>query len=121
MYEHEGVIIPYRTHTGRRFYSHADIVRIKCIRDLIKKIGLNLEGIRRLFSLLPCWEVKGCSRNDRLNCPAYQDSSKPCWMFIKVVCRKVSTECKTCSTYMMSTNCHNRMKLILRGIGYEKA
>ncbi|MGB9736514.1 MAG: helix-turn-helix domain-containing protein [bacterium] len=54
MYEHHGVLIPYKAKSGRRYYSDADIERIKCIKHLIKDVGLNLEGIRRLFALLPC-------------------------------------------------------------------
>ncbi len=116
MYEHRGVLIPYKSKTGRRFYSKADLERVKCMRHLIKDVGLNLEGIRRLFSLLPCWEIKPCSKKNRLRCPVYLDSTKPCWMFQSVVCRADRIECKSCRIYLMSDNCTDKLKGILRGI-----
>ncbi len=118
MYEHHGVLIPYKTKSGRRYYSAADLERVKCMRHMIKDVGLNLEGIRRLFALLPCWEIKPCSKKDRRKCPVYLDSSKPCWTFKKVTCRKDSMECKTCKIYLMSSTCTDRLKTILQGIGY---
>ncbi len=121
MYEHHGVLIPYKTKSGRRYYSDADIERVRCMRHMIKDVGLNLEGIRRLFALLPCWEIKQCSKKDRELCPVYLDSSKPCWTFKRVTCRKGSMDCKTCEIYLMSSTCTDRLKTILRGIGYIQA
>lgn len=116
MYEHQGVLIPYKTKTGRRLYSDADLERVKCMRHLIKEVGLNLEGIRRLFSLLPCWEIKPCSKKHRSTCPVYLDSSKPCWMFPAVTCRVDRIECKSCNVYLMSNTCTDKLKNILRNI-----
>ena len=116
MYEHHGVLIPYKSKTGRRFYSSADLKRVRCMRHLIKEVGLNLEGIRRLFSLLPCWEIKPCSKQNRATCPVYLDSTKPCWTFQSVVCRRDRIECKSCKIYLMSDNCTDKLKNILRDI-----
>jgi MerR family transcriptional regulator/heat shock protein HspR len=118
MYERHGVLIPYKSRSGRRYYSDADIERIKCIRHLIKEVGLNLEGIRRLFALLPCWQIKKCKKKDRERCPVYLDSTKPCWTFQHVACRQHAIDCKTCEIYLMSSTCTDRLKTILRGIGY---
>ncbi len=120
MYEHHGILIPYKTGSGRRYYSEADLERVRCLRHLIKDVGLNLEGIRRLFALLPCWEMKLCTRHDRVKCRAYLDSSRPCWTFKQVACRKDLINCKTCEIYTMSNTCTNRMKSILKNIGYTK-
>lgn len=121
MYEHHGVLIPYKTKSGRRYYSDADILRVRCMRHMIKEVGLNLEGIRRLFALLPCWEIKPCSKQDRIHCPVYLDSTTPCWTFSRVACRKDPMQCKTCEVYLMSSTCTDRLKTILRGIGYLRA
>lgn len=120
MYEHHGILIPYKTASGRRYYSEADIERVRCLRHLIKDVGLNLEGIRRLFALLPCWEIKPCCSGDRVKCRAYLDSSRPCWTFRQVACRKDLINCKTCEIYTMSNTCTDRMKGILRNIGYAR-
>ena len=50
MYEKEGLIIPYRTETGRRLYSFFDLKRISFIIELIKKediIDLRISYLRR--------------------------------------------------------------------------
>ena len=36
VYEREGLLLPYRTETGRRIYSHQDIERISAIRKMIR-------------------------------------------------------------------------------------
>jgi MerR family transcriptional regulator/heat shock protein HspR len=120
MYEHHGVLIPYKTKSGRRYYSDADLERVKCMRHMIKDIGLNLEGMRRLFALLPCWQIKSCIKKNREKCPVYLDSSRPCWTFKHVTCRKKPIDCKTCEIYLMSSTCTDRLKTILKGIGYLK-
>ena len=80
MYEREGLIIPFKKESGQRLYSDNDIERVKCIRHSIKEEKLNLQGIRRMLSLIPCWAIVDCSASDRENCNAYNSSSKPCWM-----------------------------------------
>lgn len=121
MYERNGILIPYKAKSGRRFYSDADIERIKCIKHLIKDVGLNLEGLRRLFALLPCWQITKCSKKDREKCPVYLESTKPCWTFQYVACRKHPIDCKSCDVYLMSSTCTDRLKSILMGIGYLPA
>lgn len=73
MYEKAGLIIPFRNETGRRLYCFADLRRFSYIKRQIKSEGLNLEGIRRLMALLPCWELKPCTAELRQKCPAYND------------------------------------------------
>ncbi|UCF65540.1 MAG: MerR family transcriptional regulator [bacterium] len=59
LYENSGLILPARTHSGRRLYSMKDMERLCCIRDLITKERLNINGIRKMLSLIPCWEYRG--------------------------------------------------------------
>ena len=52
-YENEGLLIAQRTESGHRLFSHEDVTRVRNIQHLIQDLGLNIEGIRRLQSLLP--------------------------------------------------------------------
>ncbi len=115
MYEKEGLLVPHKTKTGRRIYSNNDLVWVNCIRKMINENGLNLEGIRRLLSLIPCWEIKNCPQEKREKCPAYQNSEKPCWMLAQEK-RKVDPEvCRLCPVYSKALHCEN-MKVFLNEV-----
>jgi MerR family transcriptional regulator, heat shock protein HspR len=81
MYERENLIIPYRKETGHRLYSFSDIERLKCIRESINERKISIEGIKSIYSLIPCWTIKNCSEEDRSNCSAFTNHSNPCWSF----------------------------------------
>ncbi len=98
-YEREGLLLLYRTKSGRRLFSQADIKRVVVIQHLINRLGLNMEGIRRLLALLPCWKLKPCSTDERDHCPAYLDSVKPCWMLKGSVCAETRIDCRECNVY----------------------
>lgn len=98
-YEREGLLIFFRTKTGRRMLSRADIKRIEIIHHLIKHLGLNLEGIRRLLAILPCWKLKPCAAEKRDNCPAYLDSVRPCWMLKESESVNERADCRLCNVY----------------------
>ena len=59
-YENEGLIIAHRTPSGHRLFSHEDISRVRNVQHLIQDLRLNIEGIRRMQALLPCWELLPC-------------------------------------------------------------
>ena len=59
LYEAEGLIIPFRTETGRRIFSDLELEKVKCIRSMIQEEGLNFEGIRRIKYSWAC----NCARN----------------------------------------------------------
>ncbi len=118
MYEKAGLIIPYRNETGRRLYSFADLRRISYIKRLIKSEGLNLEGIRRLMSLLPCWELKPCIHALKEKCPAYNDCKTICWMFPDTACKNDNKSCRTCAVYLQSYDMSDNLKQVLKGINY---
>lgn len=98
LYEQFGLIRPARKN-NRRFYSENDLKWIQCIRYLIHRKGLNQEGLRRLLGLIPCWELKGCSEEDRSTCTAYEDRSTPCWEIASSTCAKAG-KCYECETYL---------------------
>ncbi len=70
IYEKEGLVKPVRI-GGKRYYSESDLQRLKCIRILLEE-GVNIAGIKRLFSLAPCWRVINCPGKKREDCPYYK-------------------------------------------------
>ena len=105
LYEAEGLIIPFKTKSGRRLYSTSDINRIACIRKMIDQRGLNIAGIKSLLALIPCWDLLPCSEKDRKNCDAYTNSASPCWTAKNKgeICRVQS--CRECHVYQELAHC----------------
>lgn len=50
LWENEGLVSPARTPSGYRVFSPVDIERLRHIRDLIQRDGLNAAGVRRVLS-----------------------------------------------------------------------
>ncbi len=105
MYEREGLIVAYKTETKRRVYSQRDIEWINRIKKMIKINGLNIEGIRRLLALIPCWEVTSCSAESREKCKAYLEETKPCWMSKESNGCEKSDSCRECEVYIEAWRC----------------
>ncbi len=118
MYEKAGLIIPYRNESGRRLYSFADLRRFRYIKKQIKSEGLNLEGIRRLMALLPCWDLKPCTAELREKCPAYNDCKIICWMFPNTACKDDQRGCRTCTVYLQSYEKSDKLKQVLKETKY---
>jgi len=119
MYEMEGLIIPHRTKSGRRLYSYEDVRRFQCIRRLLHKEGLNMAGIRRLASMLPCWKLKGADRGhpcDPETCPAQQQSRDPCWVVMRREGLRTDEECRDCIVYRRALACTREMKEMYREV-----
>ncbi|MFC1564529.1 MerR family transcriptional regulator [candidate division KSB1 bacterium] len=113
VYETEGLLIPFKTETGQRKYTKDDIYWITCIRRLIKEQGLNIEGIRRLLALIPCWEVKPCTVKLKNSCPAPTSTIKPCWMIKEQLAGDCRTEsCRECNVYRSALGCENLKKIL---------
>ena len=114
MYEEEGLILPFKTETGRRMYSMHDLERLRCIRKMITEHGLNLNGIKKMMSLIPCWEFKGGLDEQCQKCPAYYEANGPCWTAKNVgpKCQKV--DCRECPVYRIEINC-NKIKEVIFG------
>lgn len=120
-YEAAGLIIFHRTQTRRRLVSLEDIERIKLIRNLIKSKGLNLKGILRLWTLIPCWELKQCSEEDRKDCPATTDSHSPCWTLLENKGCLSEPDCRSCEVYRYGAYCTEDLKSLIRGIYEDKS
>jgi MerR family transcriptional regulator, heat shock protein HspR len=111
MYEREGILIPIKSSGGTRYFSESDVNWVRCIRRMITELGLNLEGIRRLLALIPCWELTDCGRRQDETCDMSADATRPCWMKETCPCKQTSAECYACPAYRYSVNCENLKSL----------
>ncbi len=107
MYEREGLIVTFKKESKHRLYSRADINRLSCIRTSINEKKISIQGIRTIYSLIPCWQIVNCSEQDRKNCKAFVSHSKPCWTFDheKNICGRLG--CRSCSVYQNYSECQN--------------
>jgi len=112
-YENEGLVIAHRTPSGHRLFSHGDISRVRSIQHLIQDLRLNIEGIRRMQALLPCWELLPCPAETSHSCPAYKDSARPCWMIKGLDCTPQGNECRQCAVYRFGSLCTEDIKQLL--------
>lgn len=53
IYEEEGLLQPVRTPTNIRLYSEEDVLRVRCIRYLTRRRGVNLAGVKIILQLRP--------------------------------------------------------------------
>jgi len=61
---------------------------------------MNIAGVRLLLALMPCWELKPCSKEERENCPAYKNSQVVCWTMNNNHCDACKdVECRDCHVY----------------------
>ena len=109
-YEANGLIIFHRTQTNRRLVSLEDLERIRMIQVLVKQKGLNLEGILRLWALIPCWELKMCTNTERKQCSALSDPIRPCWIHYRNAGCAIMTKCAECNIYRFSAYCTDDIK-----------
>ena len=121
MYEHSGLLLPHRTPTNRRFYSRHDVEQIKIIMDLIREQHPNIEAIKHLAALIPCWKFDNCPSEFSQICSAYTDSAKPCWLQPKIPKGDKSNDsCRTCEVYLSYPQIFKDPKNLLKiGIVYK--
>jgi len=112
MYEREGLIIPYKKKSNQRLFSKADLERIECIRRGINEMKMSINGIKTMYSLIPCWKIVGCSEVDREHCNAYKEHSKPCWSYLHSnnICK--DRNCRDCGVYSEHSQCDEIKELI---------
>jgi MerR family transcriptional regulator, heat shock protein HspR len=118
VYEKEGLILPHRTETGRRLFSDLEIEKVNCIRRLINKEGMNYEGIKRLFALVPCWKIRQCSEEKRSQCVALKNYEKPCWATTEK-CAHPLPSCRDCIIYRTTVDCAD-LKALIYGHSLDK-
>jgi MerR family transcriptional regulator/heat shock protein HspR len=110
MYEREGLLLPFRKESNQRLYSNKDLERVICIQNTINKDKINIEAIRRMLALLPCWTIIKCSDEDKKNCEYYSTYAKPCWMINhnSDICR--DKDCCECEIYNSFGSCDSIKK-----------
>jgi MerR family transcriptional regulator/heat shock protein HspR len=112
-YENEGLVIAHRTEAGHRLFSREDIDRVRTIQHMIQDVGLNIEAIRHLQALLPCWDLRPCSAEVREHCPAYVENARPCWAMRGLACARQGNECRQCVVYRFGSLCTEEIKHLL--------
>lgn len=100
-YIDKGLLIPFVTETHRHLFSEIDIVRLKCIKKQLHEEGLNVAGIRKMQALIPCWAIKKCPEDEKLNCGAYLSTNIPCWDASNKGESCKNTDCKDCEVYKL--------------------
>ena len=105
MYEREGLIIPHKKESKHRLYSQSDINRLHCIRRLITDLKIGINGIKILYSLIPCWKIIGCSVYEKNNCEASKAESFPCWMYLHQNNICTARNCRECPVYLNYSEC----------------
>jgi MerR family transcriptional regulator/heat shock protein HspR len=114
LYENEGLILPARTEGNQRRYSREDLERVSCIRRAIQEEKMTISSIRKIMALVPCWEIVGCSEEDRTHCEAFHSTVKGCWNYEHVYNTCATRECRDCEVYRSSGDCSQIKNVILR-------
>jgi MerR family transcriptional regulator/heat shock protein HspR len=114
MYEREGLFISSRRDSRHRRYTEADLDRLRCIRNMIRKEKVGIAGIRRLLALIPCWSIRNCPEEARMTCGAFKQNDAPCWMASNRSWLCKSAECRTCEVYAHAADCHTLKETIAR-------
>jgi len=112
-YENEGLIIAHRTDGGHRLFSREDIARVRNIQRMVHDLGLNIEAIRRIQALLPCWDLRPCDPETRVQCPAYGEKTRPCWAMKGLQCARQGNTCRTCVVYRFGSLCTEEIKRLV--------
>jgi MerR family transcriptional regulator/heat shock protein HspR len=105
MYEKEKLILPYKKSTSHRLYSQNDIDRITCIRSAINESKISINGIKAIYSMMPCWEVMLCPLEIRNKCNAFLNHSEPCWAVKENNSTCSFIDCRNCSVYKDFGDC----------------
>jgi len=113
-YEAEGLIIPERTKGNQRRYSPADMDRIRCIREAVGRGAMTIDSMKHIMALIPCWEIIGCSNQDRVNCRAYTTAKGPCWTFRHKTTICAHRACRECEVYRLASSCDSIKAAIVR-------
>ena len=112
LYEAEGLIIPFKTETGRRLFSDLELEKIKCIKKMITEEGMNFEGMRRMMAFIPCWKLRDCSEETIDACIRKGQARKtPCWAS-EEKCLHPLPSCRDCPVYRKVVSCEDVQSLV---------
>ena len=114
LYEREGLIIPFKSPGNQRIYSIEDVERLRCIRRSINEEKVSIGGMKRIYGLIPCYDIVKCSQEERANCPVFKSHSGGCWTFEHTHSVCATKDCRTCDVYKLSSDCGQIKELIFR-------
>ena len=114
LYERAGLILPIRRVSKHRVYAASDLERVRCLREAINHKKISIAGIRSLLAMIPCWKIKNCPDEIRNNCPAFKGTDAPCWAVENKPWECARAECRVCSVYIESSDCHKVKELVAR-------
>ncbi len=112
LYERRGLILTVKADNSQRVFSDSDVERIKCIRTAINDHKISIEGIRRIQSLIPCWEHVQCPVERREKCPAFFRTDAGCWTYKDKEDDCATRDCRSCKIYQLSGDCEKIKSLI---------
>ena len=111
-YIDNGLIIAHTTASKRHLFSQVDILRLKSIKKQLVKMGLNIAGIKAMYSIIPCWSIRPCSVETREKCEAYYSVSAPCWEASNKGKECKNEDCRYCNVYKYPEECPDIKSLI---------
>jgi len=112
LYEAEGLVLTYKTETGRRLLSDLELEKIKCIKKMIQEEGMNFEGLRRMMAFIPCWKLRDCSPETVDKCVRSGEVRKrPCWS-TEEKCLHPLPSCRECDVYRKIVSCEDVQALV---------
>jgi len=112
LYERRGLILTRKSSGKQRLYTQLDIERLKCIRTSISKHKISIEGIRRIQSMVPCWENVQCPMEQRVACPAFTVSDAGCWTYKHKMNVCAGRDCLQCKVYLLAGDCEQIKSLV---------
>lgn len=95
-------------------FSLHDLERLGCIRTMITEHAMNLQGIKRIMALIPCWELKGGLDEECKKCQAYYEAHGPCWSLSNVGEKCKLEDCRSCKVYQVNMTC-SKLKEVIFG------
>jgi MerR family transcriptional regulator, heat shock protein HspR len=117
LYERKGLMVITKTDGNQRVFSQSDLERIECIRIAINEYKISIEGIRRIQSLVPCWDHVQCTTKERERCPAYHRPDAGCWTYNHKQNTCADRICRDCMVYQRSGDCEEIKTLIHHKVG----
>ncbi|RPH36847.1 MerR family transcriptional regulator [bacterium] len=112
MYEREGLVIPSRRVSGHRAYTETDLERVRCYRQTMARDKVTIAHLKRLLSLIPCWEINQCPESSRASCKAYPSRQAPCWEVTEKSWQAMCSQCQECEVYKKSQDAGELVRLI---------
>lgn len=112
MYEREGLVIPSRRASGHRAFTEVQVERIRCYRDTMARDKITIAHLKRLLSLIPCWEINQCPESSRTTCKAYPSREAPCWEVTEKSWQSQCGECLECEVYKRSQDAGELVRMI---------